>query len=136
MEIKGKITHKLPPVSGVAKSSGNPWKKQDYVLETFDAYPKAVAFDFFGDRVDQYNLEIGDMVTVSFDLESREYQGKWYTNVRAWKAEKMTGEAQQQQQPMPPAAPAPYAPQAAPAAPVAPMDSFASSSEEGDDLPF
>ena len=87
MEIKGKIIQVLPLQSGTSKV-GNPWKKQEYVLETQDQYPRKVKFDFFGDRVDQFPLAIGDTVTVSFDLESREFNGRWYTDVRAWKAEK------------------------------------------------
>lgn len=58
------------------------------MLETHDSFPRKVKFDFFGDRVDQYPLEIGDEVTVSFDIESREFNGRWYTDIRGWKAEK------------------------------------------------
>lgn len=74
MEIKGKIILALPEVTGVAKATGNPWKKREYVLETSETYPKKVHFDFFGDRADQYPLSVGDEVTLSFDIESREYQ--------------------------------------------------------------
>ena len=86
MEIKGKIIQKLTPQSGVSKS-GNAWQKQEYVLETLDAYPKQVKFDFFGDRVDQYILEVGDIVTISYDIESREFNGRWYTDIHAFKAD-------------------------------------------------
>ena len=72
MEITGKIIKSLPEQSGTSKA-GNAWKKKIYVLETTDAYPKQVAFDFFGDRVDQYPLNIGDFVKISFDIESREF---------------------------------------------------------------
>lgn len=92
MEIKGKIIAKLPLAQGTSKA-GNAWKKQEYVLETEETYPKKVKFDFFGDRVDQYPLNIGESVTVSFDLESREFNGRWYTDVRAWKAEAGTAAA-------------------------------------------
>lgn len=85
MEIKGKIIQKLPQQSGISKS-GTAWKKQEYVLETFDAYPKQVKFDFFGDRVDQYILEVGDIVTISYDIESREFNGRWYTDIHAFKS--------------------------------------------------
>lgn len=85
MEIKGKITHKLPPQSGTSKS-GNAWRKQEYVLETLDSYPKQVKFDFFGDRVDQHPLEVGDIVTIQYDIESREFNGRWYTDIRAFNA--------------------------------------------------
>ena len=88
MEIKGKIIVALPEVSGVSKASGNPWKKREYVLETAETYPKKVHFDFFGERADQYPLSVGDDITLSFDIERREYQGRWYTSIRGWKAEK------------------------------------------------
>lgn len=78
----------LPEMTGVAKSSGNPWKKREYVLETQETYPKKVHFDLFGDRADQYPLAVGDNITLSFDIESREYNGRWYTSIRGWKVDK------------------------------------------------
>ena len=91
MEIKGKIIHVLPLQSGVGKASGKEWKKQEYVLETQETYPKKVCFNLFGDRIDQNPVQIGDDVTVSFDLESREFNGRWYTDVRAYRIEKGAG---------------------------------------------
>jgi hypothetical protein len=85
MEIKGKIIQVLPPQGGVSKS-GTAWKKQEYVLETLDSYPKKVKFDFFGDKIDQYPMGIGDIVTISYDIESREFNGRWYTDMHAFKA--------------------------------------------------
>lgn len=87
MEIKGKIIVALPEMTGVSKA-GNPWKKREYVLETIETYPKKVYFSFFGDRADQYPLAVGDMINLSFDLDSREYNGRWFVSVNAWKAEK------------------------------------------------
>ena len=87
MEVKGKIIQKLEPVSGTSKA-GNAWNKQEYVLETLDAYPKKVFFDFFGERANQYPLEVGDVITLGFDIVSREYNGRWYTSIRGWKADK------------------------------------------------
>ncbi|MDE5660274.1 MAG: DUF3127 domain-containing protein [Muribaculaceae bacterium] len=101
MEIKGKIIHVLPLQSGVGKASGKEWKKQEYVLETQETYPKKVCFNLFGDRIDQNPVQIGDDVTVSFDLESREFNGRWYTDVRAYRIEKGAG--------MPPVSTAPAA---------------------------
>lgn len=92
MEIKGKIIVALPEMSGTSKA-GNPWKKREYVLETQETYPKKVHFDFFGDRADQYPLNVGDVITLSFDIESREYMGRWYTSIRGWKAEPDQGAA-------------------------------------------
>lgn len=137
MEISGKIIAVLPLQSGTSKA-GRAWKKQEYVLETQDTYPRKVKFDFFGDRVDQYPLAIGDDVTVSFDIESREFNGRWYTDIHGWKAEK--GVPQGAGGAMPseqgfgaaPAAPAPgFGPAAAPAA-----DPFAAAPDATDDLPF
>lgn len=92
MEITGKIIQVFPPVSGTSKA-GNAWKKREYVLETQETYPKKVFFDFFGDRADQYPLEGGQTIKLSFDIESREYNGRWYTSIRGWKAEHLDGAA-------------------------------------------
>lgn len=86
MEVKGKIIAALPEVSGVSRS-GNSWKKKEYVLETFDTYPRKVHFTCFGDNADKIVLQIGQVATISFDIESREYNGRWYTDIRAWKAD-------------------------------------------------
>lgn len=136
MDIKGKIIQKFDLQSGTSKA-GNAWKKQEYVLETLDSYPRKVKFDFFGDRADQYPLEVGDVITLSYDIESREFNGRWYTDIRGFKAMK--------EDPNMAAAPAPY-PHAAgePApAPVAdgmpappPADAPFEQSGMGDDLPF
>lgn len=92
MEVTGKIIVVLPEMSGTSKA-GNAWKKREYVLETQEQYPKKVHFDFFGERADQYPLAVGDTVKLSFDIESREYNGRWFTSVRGWKAEKVDGAA-------------------------------------------
>ena len=140
MEVTGKIIRKLEPVSGTSKA-GTQWSKQEYVLETIgDAYPKKVFFDFFGERAQQYSwIEVGQEITLSFDIESREYNGRWYTNIRGWKAERYVPTAQQGQAGEPPyqaapAAPAP-APAAAPAGGADALPDFNRSSED-DELPF
>ena len=125
MEIKGRIIQVLPAQSGVSKSSGNTWKKQEYVLETEDQYPRKVCFGFFGDRVDQYPAAIGDDVIVSFDIDSREFNGRWYTNIQAWKLEKVAASAPNDMPPVPNDLP-PFD--------AAPSDFTAASST--DDLPF
>ncbi len=86
MEISGKIIAVLAPTSGEGKNGV--WRSQDYVLETNDQYPKKVCFNLFGDKIDKFPLSMGDVVNVSFDVESREYNGRWYTSIRAWKVEK------------------------------------------------
>ncbi len=93
MEVSGKIIAVLPIQEGTSKA-GNPWKSQSYVLETQEQYPKKVCFEVFGeDRIKNNPCQIDDVVTVSFDLESREYNGRWYTSVRAWKIAKGAGSA-------------------------------------------
>lgn len=87
MEVKGKIIVVLPEVSGTSQT-GKAWKKREYVLETQDSFPRKIHFDFFGERADQYPLNLGDDIVLSFDIESREYNGRWYTSIRGWKAEK------------------------------------------------
>lgn len=126
MEVKGKIIQVLELQSGTSKA-GNPWRKQEYVLETLDAYPKKVHFDFFGDRIDQYPINLGDTIVLSFDIESREYQGRWFTSIRGWKAEKVNDNNAA-------GAPAASSDNAGMAAPAAPE--FSPFEGESDDLPF
>ena len=135
MDIKGKIIQKMELQQGVSKA-GNNWKKQEYVLETLDSYPRKVKFDFFGDRADQYPLEVGDVITLSYDIESREFNGRWYTDIRGFKAMKedpnavVAGAA-----PYPsPGEPAPAPGTEGMAAPP-PADTF-DQAGAGDDLPF
>lgn len=85
MEIKGKIIQELALQTGMGKRGQ--WKKQEYILETQGQYPKKVCIAIWGDKIDTLNLGIGDEATVSVELESREYNGKWYTEVKAWKVE-------------------------------------------------
>lgn len=90
MEITGKLIQKLPVKSGVS-SSGNNWSKAEFVIETVEQYPKKVCANLWGDRaraLDQF--QEGSLITVSFDLESREFNGNWYTDVKAWKVEAAT----------------------------------------------
>jgi hypothetical protein len=91
MELKGRIVQSLGLQTGDGRKGT--WKKQDYILETIAQYPKKVCFSVWGDKIDQFRLQAGDTVTVSFDLESREYNGRWYTDVRAWKVQKEGGSA-------------------------------------------
>jgi hypothetical protein len=82
LELTGKITHVLPEKSGT--SARGPWRRQEYVIETPGDYPKQVCFVVWGERIDQFGIRAGQELTVSFDLESREYNGRWYTDVKAW----------------------------------------------------
>lgn len=134
MEIKGKIIHVLPEVTGTSKA-GNQWKKREYVLETIENYPKKVHFDFFGEKADQFPLNAGDVITLSFDVESREYQGRWYTSIRGWKAEK--ADAANGSAPAAPVQAATGAEYPGAGAPAAPMSPAPFSEGDGtEDLPF
>ena len=86
MEISGKIIAVLPLQSGQGKNGL--WGSQDYVLETADQYPKKVCFNLFNDKIDKFTIALDDTVTISFDIESREYNGRWYTSIRAWNVKK------------------------------------------------
>ncbi|MBQ7362042.1 MAG: DUF3127 domain-containing protein [Bacteroidaceae bacterium] len=123
MEITGKIIAVLPERGGVSKT-GNEWKMQEYVLETHEQYPRKICFNVFGaDKISQFNIQAGEEMTVSFDINAREYNGRWYNDIRAWRVERGT-------------APAP-APEYSPAidAPKANAVDFGSQNE-ADDLPF
>lgn len=85
MEAKGKIIAKLEERSGVAKSSGKPFRVAQYVIETHENFPKKIMFEVFGeDRINNFNIQVGEMLTVQFDVDAREYNGKWYNSVRAF----------------------------------------------------
>jgi len=89
MEITGKIIVALPLQSGVSKN-GNEWKKQEYVLETHDQYPKKICFQIFGaDRINQTAILPGEELKVSIDIDSHEYQGRWFNSISAWKVERV-----------------------------------------------
>ena len=99
MEIQGKIIAVLPMVKGEGKNGE--WRLQEYVLETMEQYPRKVCFGLFGDRIDRYPVAIDDVVTVSFDIESREWNGRWFTSIRAWKVDKVQPETAAPIPPMP-----------------------------------
>ena len=86
MDIKGKIVSCLPLASGT--SAKGPWKKQDYILQTEEQFPKKICFVVWGEKIDEYALQNNDRVTASVDIESREFNGRWYTDVKAWKVVK------------------------------------------------
>lgn len=85
LDIKGRLIQILPLQTGTSKS-GSSWSKQEFVIETEEQFPKKVCFTLFGDKVSLLNgLSSGDQIDVSFNLESREFNGKWYSNINAWK---------------------------------------------------
>ena len=141
MELTGKIIAVLPERTGVGRNSGNEWKAQEYVLETInEQYPHRMCFEVFGgDRIAQFNIQLGETMTVSFDIDanqsqSGQYNGRWFNRIRAWKVDRNVAAqpaAPSYAAPVQPAAPS-YAAPAQPAAPApqAPGEGTA------DDLPF
>lgn len=142
MDIEGKIIQDLGIQEGISKAN-NPWKKQEWLLETMGNYPRKIKFTVFGERrIDELKLQVGENYRISVDIESREYQGRYYTDVNAFSAMRLDGS-------MPPmggapvagmapmGAPQPAAPQYGAPAPIqaAAMDPFAGG-DNTDDLPF
>lgn len=129
MEIIGKAIAALPVKSGVSQRTGEKWQSREYVIETQEQYPKKICFEVFGtEKLQEFNIRNNDLIKVHFDITAREYNGKWYNSIRAWKVEHVNPEGSvvgsTSAAPAPQAAPAP-APAAAPAA-----------QESEEDLPF
>ena len=133
MELTGKIIAVLPANSGVSSRTGNPWMSQEYVIEVPGQYPRKCLFRIFGeDRIKQFNIQMGEDVTISFDIDAHEYNGRWFNEIRAYNVTRG-------------AAPVAGAPQAAPFPPqqAAPQDATApfppaqepAGEGSGDDLP-
>jgi hypothetical protein len=116
MEIAGTVVSLLPLQSGQGKNGV--WKKQEFILETPGQYPKKVCLSLWGEKVDEIKLSIGEKITASINLESREYNGRWYTEARAWKVAKQTGGSGKDSAPPPT------------------DDSFIPDTTASDDLPF
>lgn len=90
MQIKVKLIQVLPLQSGVSRNGE--WKKQDIIVETTDSqYPKKICVSIWGDKINPSQLQEGNDLLVDFDIESREFNGRWYTDVKAWKVEVASG---------------------------------------------
>lgn len=158
MEIDGKIILDLGMQSGMSKA-GREWKKKEWVLETFGQYPRKVKFHVFGDKADTIGIKVGNSYTLSVDVESREFNDRWYTDVSCYAARPYgQGAMPPQGYPQPgaypqqqPYAPQPYAPQGMPqgyqagpapqpfggdAFPPAPQPGGYDAGDSSDDLPF
>ena len=85
MQLTAKLVQLLPLQTGSGKNG--PWKKQDIIVETEGQYPKKVCVSIWGDKINESQLQVGAQFSISFDMESREYNGRWYTDVKAWKIE-------------------------------------------------
>ena len=101
MDFEGKVLEILPPVSG--QSARGTWERQTVVFEQANKqYGKEIAVTFMNKAQDVASLRIGESYTVSFDIESRKYQDRWYTDVRAWRVQPVQAAAQPPVQEMPP----------------------------------
>ena len=129
MELTGKIIAVLPANSGVSARTGNAWMSQEYVIEVPGQYPRKCLFRLFGeDRIKQFNIQNGEDLTVQFDIDAHEYNGRWFNEIRAYNV--IRGQV-----PMgAPAGAAPFPPQDA-TAPFPPAQEPSSDSAT-DDLPF
>jgi hypothetical protein len=87
MQITAKLIQLLPLQTGAGKNGQ--WKKQDIIVETEGQYPKKICISIWGDKIDEKNLQPGNQLKIDFDVESREFNGRWYTDVKAWKVEPM-----------------------------------------------
>ena len=134
MELTGRIIAVMEPRGGVSARTGNQWMTQEYVLEVPGQYPKRCLFNIFGeDRIKQFNIQQGEDLTIQFDIDAREYNGRWFNDIRAYNV--VRGAA-----PMAAAPGAPFAPQpaAAPQDATSPFPPAQEPAGEGsaDDLPF
>ena len=140
MEITGKIIAVLEARGGTSARTGSPWKMQDYVLETInEQYPRRICFNVFGeDKITSMNIQLNEILTVYFDINAREYQGRWFNDVRAWKVDRNINPAPQPT----PDGPTPFTAPAQPAQPVQnvqptqPTPPFENGGNDGEDLPF
>ena len=129
MELQGKVIAVLPARSGV--SARGEWKSQSFVIETHDSFPRKMVFDVFGEaRLTRFNIQLGQEVNVSFDIDAHEYNGRWFNNIRAFDVRLVDPNTVS-------AAPAAQAAPAAPQQPAnAPSPPQPEQSNSDDDLPF
>ena len=138
MELIGKIIQVLPERSGTSARTGSEWRMASYVLETStDRFPRKMMFEVFGsDKIQQFNIQVGEMVRVSFDIDAREYQGRWYNSIRAWNVDRNLADPMSQ---VPMGAPdtTPFGvPSAVPMPTAAPQETAPFTSTGAEDLPF
>lgn len=107
--LRGTVIRILPIQEGVSKA-GNNWRRQSFVIETEAQYPRTVCFQIWNDRIDTYPVQEGDYVDVRFDIESREFNERWYTDATAYDIAKVERQAAPSAQGDPFAGRQPYAP--------------------------
>jgi hypothetical protein len=86
LEITGKVIEILEEKSGEGKNGT--WRKQEFILEIPGQYPKPVCLIVWGDNIDKFGVKDGETLTAHIDVQSREFNGKWYTDVKAWRVER------------------------------------------------
>ena len=85
MDLTGKVIAIMEARGGVSARTGNSWMTQEYVIEVPGQYPRKMVFNIFGeDRIKQFNIQPGEEITVQFDIDAREYNGRWYNDIRAY----------------------------------------------------
>ena len=89
LQITGKVTQVLEEQSG--ESQRGPWRKQEFILETQGEYPKEICVVQWGDNIEEFGIQEGETITAHIDIQSREYKGRWYTDVKAWRVERPGG---------------------------------------------
>lgn len=91
IQVKGKFIQKLPTESGEGRNGR--WEKQQFVIETDEQFPKKICIMLWGDKVSMLEkVTEGDVLTVSVNIESREYNSRWYTDLKAWRIEREADE--------------------------------------------
>ena len=132
MELQGKIIAALDVKSGV--SARGEWKVQEFVLETLDGqFSRKMVFSVFGeDRLQRFNIQVGQDVNVSFDIDAREYNGRWFNSIRAFDVRQVVPTQQGEAVAAAPQTPPPFA------APPVQDNPFgnAPAGSDSDDLPF
>ncbi len=132
MELTGKIIAVMAAQSGVSARTGNSWMSQEYVIEVPGQYPRKCVFRLFGeDRIKQFNIQQGEDLTIQFDIDAHEYNGRWFNEVRAYNV--VRGQVAQPVAAAPAAAPFP--PAGAATTPFPPAQEPAAENA-ADDLPF
>ena len=130
LEFEGNLVKVLSEVTGQGKNGA--WVKQDFVLETEDQYPKKACFTAWGDKAtDLKTFSLGEKLRVTFSVESREYNERWYTDLRAFKIDQMSEGSSTVSSSVPAQNQGSSSPRPAP--PVADLPSF---SADDQDLPF
>ncbi|WP_128543457.1 DUF3127 domain-containing protein [Larkinella soli] len=93
LELIGKLVKVLPEQTGQGRNGA--WTKQQFVIETIDQFPKQVCLMAWGEKAgDLRNFAPGDTIRAAISIESREYNDRWYTDVRAWRIEAADGTEQ------------------------------------------